>query len=77
MDGEYGGFVVLTPLTTLSGMVLHITAGFSTGKRPVTEYLPEIEQMAKAIGAKQVTLSSTRNWGKYFTPKCTVFYREV
>ncbi len=74
---EYEGFVVLTPLTTVSGKCLEITVGYSTSIKKVTEYIPEIERMARAIGAKAVVVSSTRNWGRYFTPKCTVFYREV
>lgn len=76
-DGDYGGFVVLSPLKTLSGLVLHITAAYSTGTRKITDYIPEIEQMARNIGAKRVTLSSTRNWGKYFPYKHSVYAKEV
>lgn len=74
---EYEGFVVLTPLKTVSGKSLEITAAYSKSLRKITEYIPELERMAKAIGAKELVLSSNRNWGRYFTPKCTVFKREV
>lgn len=77
MDGEYGGFVVLTPLKTLSGQALHITAAYSTSIRKLTEYIPEIVQMARGIGAREITLGSTRNWEKYFSYKTTIYSMKV
>ena len=74
---DYGGFVVLTPLTTVSGKVLHITAAYSVGLRKIESYIPELEAMARAIGARELTLASTRNWGRYFSPKHTVYAKEV
>ena len=71
------GFVVLTPLTSLSGKSLEITAAYSRGREHIFDYLPEMERMARAIGAKELVFSSTRNWGKFFTPKCTVYFKEV
>ena len=38
---EYEGFVVLTPLKTVSGKALEITAAYSTSLRKITEYIPE------------------------------------
>ena len=71
------GFVVLTPLTNLSGKSLEITAAYSSGGVDIFNYLPELERMARAIGARELVFSSKRNWGKFFTPKCTVYSKEV
>lgn len=74
---EYEGFVVVTLLTTISSKSLEITAAYSKSLRKITEYIPELERLAKSMGARELVLSSTRNWGRYFTPKYTVFTKEV
>ena len=70
-DG-YGGFVVLSPLKSISGKSLHITAAFSNGARSIDEYLPELKNMASNIGAK-LTFSSKRNWSRHFKYKTKVY----
>lgn len=70
---EYEGFVVLTPLSSIAGKSLEITAAYSRSLRKITEYIPQIEQMARAIGAREIVLSSKRNWSRYFEPAHTVF----
>lgn len=74
---EYEGFVVVTLLTTLTGKSLEITAAYSKSLRKITDYIPDLERMAKNMGAQELVLSSTRNWGKYFTPRYTVYSREI
>jgi len=74
---EYEGFVVLTPLSTISGKVLEVTACYSKSLRKFTEYQPEIERMARAIGAREFVFSSNRNWSRYFEPAYTVFRKAL
>ncbi len=75
-DDGYEGFVVLTPQTHFHGQVLHIWLAY--GKNLMEKYLPEIEDMARKIGAKEITFSSRRKgWEKYFTPCMTMYRKEI
>jgi hypothetical protein len=68
IEKDGGGFVVLQKTPQYDGVALHIWAAYSEGLEPLETYIAEIEQMARNIGAKRLTLSSKRNWRKYFEP---------
>ena len=73
VEKDGGGFVVLQKQAQYDGIALHIWAAYSKSLKPLENYIKEIEQMARNIGAKRLTLSSKRNWQKYFEP---VIYRK-
>src|SRR6185295_9987470 len=68
VEKDGGGFVVLQKLNQYDGIALHIWCAYSKSLKPLEVYIAEIEQMARSIGAKRLTLSSKRNWQKYFEP---------
>lgn len=70
-----GGFVVLQKQPQYDGVALHIWCAYSKGHQPLETYIQEIEEMARSIGAKRLTLSSKRNWAKYFEP--VIYKREL
>lgn len=75
MDKDGGGFVVLQKQSQYDGISLHIWCAYSKSIKPLEVYIQEIEQMARNIGAKRLTLSSKRNWQKFFEP--VVYKREI
>lgn len=77
-NDDYEGFVVLTLQQHFHGKVLHIWCGFGVGNSMAERYLPEIEIMAKQMGAKEITLSSKRRgWAKYLSPGMTMYRKDV
>ena len=77
LDGRYGGFAVLRPEVSYTGMRgLHIWAAYSEGAE-IDKRLAEIEEMAREQGFNQVTFSSNRKgWGrrlKEYEPTYTIF----
>ena len=85
-DGQYRGFLVLTPTVAYDGPVLHIWATYSngnTGLELLTEGMEQIKQFANRMSAKRVTFFSPRKgWDKFgialgFTMRTQVFAMEV
>jgi len=77
-EGEhFTGFVVLTVTEGYEGKKLFIWAAYHTAGNAVKKYLPELEQMAKKIGAKKIEFQSMRNWDKYYKRGMTTFSHEV
>lgn len=74
---EYGGFVVLQEQVNYDGKALHIWCAFSRSIKPITVYIPEIELLARKIGARRITLSSRRNWSHYFEEVVTIYKKEI
>lgn len=66
VEGDYAGFVVLTPTQGYDSMRLFIWAAYNaTDKDMIKEFLPELKSMAKKIKAKKLTFSSCRKgWDK-------------
>ena len=77
-EGEdYEGFVILTPMQEFDGKKLNIWIAYGTGG-VVKKYLPEIEMMARRIGAKAITLASPRKgWARMFKPITTLYKKEL
>lgn len=75
LEKDGGGFVVLQRQQHYDGPALHIWCAYSKSLKPLETYIKELEVMARNMGAKRLTLSSKRNWQKYFKP--VVYTREL
>lgn len=61
---DYVGFVILTPSLSFDAKYLHVWCAY-TSKRDVWElFAPELEKMARNIGAKRLTFWSPRAWDR-------------
>lgn len=76
IEKDGGGFVVLRQENHFDGIGLHIWCAYSKSLKKLPVYIDEIRQMARSIGAKRITLSSKRDWSKYFKPAMTL-YEEI
>jgi len=78
---EYVGFVVLTPIQHYDCKHLHIWCAYNIGEKEILELvIPQLEAMAKSIGARKLTFGSPRKWDrrlKDFTPVRTIYEKEV
>lgn len=67
VDQEYVGFIVVTPMQCFDMKKLHIWCAYNCGGKNVLEQTyPELEKLARGIGAKKVTFASPRNWERRF-----------
>ena len=67
VDGEYAGFMILTPLQSYDGAILHVWATYSKARQfcVFTEGMEHIKQFAKNLNAKRITfLSPRKGWLK-------------
>jgi hypothetical protein len=61
----YAGFVILTMLQGWDGLALHIWCAYSTGGYdPLSEFIPEIEKVARQAKARRITFLSNRAWDR-------------
>lgn len=78
---EYVGFVILTPTQHYDGKALHIWClHLHTEEPAMSDFLPEIERMAREIGAKRITFTSPRKgWQKleFFEEMHTIYERRL
>lgn len=85
VDGEYKGFLILTPTASYDGPVLHIWATYSAANDfcVFTEGMEQIKAFAKQMKARRITFFSPRKgWERQgeklgFTPRTTQFAMEV
>src|SRR5574341_1199872 len=69
IDGQYLGFVVLTPSSVWDGLKLHIWCAYGEIDQDVVAlFLPQLEQMARSIGARRITFWSSRRWDRRIKP---------
>ncbi len=67
VDQEYVGFIVVTPIHGYDCKKLHIWTAYNQGGKNVLEQTyPELEKIARGIGAKKITFASPRNWERRF-----------
>ncbi len=80
-DQEYVGFVILTPMQGYDVKKLHIWCAYNIGEKDVLAIvIPQLEDMARSIGARKLTFASPRKWErrlKDFTPVTTYYEKEV
>lgn len=85
LDGEYAGFMVLTPTQSYDGPVLHIWATYSEARDfcVFTEGMDTIKECARMMEARRITFFSPRKgWEKQgeklgFKPRTTQFALEM
>ncbi len=83
VNGDYTGFVILTPSLGFDGKVLHLWCAYNATKHDVLKtFLPELERMARSIGAKRMTFWSPRKWERKisqygYVPSQTEFVKEL
>lgn len=83
IDGDYCGFIVLTPIQGFSAKRLHVWCLYTTSRAAIDVFLPEIRRMAKQISARQITFHSPRKgWERRlaklgFSPAQTIYAMEV
>lgn len=77
IEKDGGGFVILRQENHFDGIGLHIWCAYSKSLKKLPIYIDEIRQMAKSIGARRITLSSKRDWSKYFKPAMTIYEEEL
>ena len=69
IDGQYRGFLVLTPTVSFDGPVLHIWGLYSNGGDGLDllyDGIEHIKQFASKMNAKRITFHSPRKgWEKY------------
>lgn len=76
IEKDGGGFVVLRQEQHFDGTAIHIWCAYSKSLKKLPVYIEEIRHMARSVGAKRITLSSKRDWSKYFRPTMTL-YEEI
>lgn len=64
-DGDYLGFLVLKLLPLFHGSKVEIWCAYSATKRPLMRtFWPQIQVLAKQVGAQKITFASARSeWG--------------
>lgn len=66
VEGDYAGFMVLTPQGVWDGKALHIWCAYNASKHDVLSlYEADLDRMARDIGATKITFWSPRAWEKY------------
>ena len=58
-DGEYVGFLVLTPIQTYAAKVLHVWLCYSAAESTF-DYLGELDNIARSLGISKITHTSAR-----------------
>ncbi len=66
VNGDYEGFMVLTPSSTWDGRVMHIWCVFSKGEHDLMDiFAPNLDVIARSYGAKRVTFWGPKAWERY------------
>lgn len=76
IEKDGGGFVILRQEQHFDGPGIHIWCAYSKSLKKLPIYIEEIREIARSIKAKRITLSSKRDWSKYFKPAMTI-YEEI
>jgi hypothetical protein len=83
VEGDYCGFTVSTLVTTFDGKALHFWIVYNASKVDIIKtFMPEVERLARAAGARRVTFWSPRRWERRlkrygFLPTQTEFVKEL
>lgn len=65
IDGEYIGFVVLTPQQGYDRIRLQVWLAYAkTEHDPIDLFIDDLRKMARAIKASELTFASPREWGR-------------
>lgn len=67
-EGEYCGFIVITPLAAWDGKEMHIWAAYSAIHGAVEKFYPEVERVCRALGGKRMSFWSPRKWARKIAP---------
>ena len=71
------GFVVITPRKDFDGITLFVWIAYGLGE-VFDKYLPHMEEMGRAIGAKRIRFESSRNgWSKRFKYVTSIYEKEI
>lgn len=63
IDGEYVGFVILSPKQGYNAIKLMVWCVYAqTDYDPIDTFIEDLKQMGRNIGAKQLTFASPRDW---------------
>lgn len=82
-NGDYVGFLILTPVKNVEGTALHIWAAYFSVRDLRKEVMMYLDKWANDMGADRITYQSTRHgWEKVapllgFDPVSTLYEREV
>ena len=83
VEQDYAGFVIVSVQPHWDGKNFHLWCGYSAGTHDVLEiFMPELERMARSIGAKRLTFWSPRKWDRRiskfgYVPTQTEYVKEL
>lgn len=77
IEKDGGGFVILRQENHFDGIGLHIWCAYSKSLKKLPVYIDEIREIARSINARRITLSSKRDWSKYFKPAMTIYEEDL